>query len=69
MRRNVNEPTRRTLVGIAGSSLGLLPISAAVAHPQSSHAAAGPPQDSFPVYNVVQFDARPDGIALNTEAL
>jgi hypothetical protein len=69
MRRNVNEPTRRTLVGIAGSSLGLLPISAAAARPQGSDAAAGQPQDSFPVYNVVQFDAKPDGIALNTEAL
>jgi Glycosyl hydrolases family 28 len=60
---------RRALVEVAGRSLGLLTISAAVAQAQSARAAAGQPRDSFPVYNVVQFDARPDGIALNTEAL
>ena len=60
---------RRAVVEVAGRSLGLLPISAAVARAQSTHAVAGHSQDSFPVYNVVQFDAKPDGMALNTEAL
>src|ERR1035441_1993794 len=69
MSKNVNEQTRRTLVGIAGSSLGLLPISAAAASPQSTQPAAGHPQDSFPVYNVAQFDAKPDGVTLNTQAI
>lgn len=53
---------RRAVVEVAGRSLGLLPISAALARAQSTHA-AGQSQDSFPVYNVVQFGAKPDGMA------